>query len=102
MADAVSKIVKKTLTPEVIERVMGEVRAQNEIRRKEAEDRRCLRGAFAPPKGVCRVCGGDVVAEITFPWTGRLGGPPPQARIRNWACEECGLLYRKPPPPKKG
>lgn len=74
-------------------------KSAKEIRKRE-EDRRCLRGEFAPEKGVCAVCGGQVLPKIVFPWDGRMGGPPSQAHVERWHCEACGLMYAKPPKPK--
>jgi hypothetical protein len=67
---------------------------------KDEEDKRCQRGKYAPPIGKCRACGGPVVAEVCFAHSGRLGGPPPHSYIPHWACQDCGLMYRKCPPPE--
>lgn len=70
--------------------------------RKDAEDKRLLRGKHSPAQGVCRVCSGKVVAEIRFPATNLIGGAAPQAFVAHWYCEneDCGLMYRTPPKPK--
>jgi len=67
----------------------------------DAEDRRRLRGKYAPTPGRCRVCSGEVVADIAFPRTGVLGGPPTQAYVSGWHCEDCKLVYWSVPPPKE-
>lgn len=66
--------------------------------KQDAEDRRCLRGKYAPPAGVCRVCSGKVVAEISFPDSERLGGPPRHGYISGWHCEGCFIVYWRCPP----
>lgn len=66
---------------------------------QDAEDRRCLRGKYAPPKGVCRVCGDVVGAMVDFPHTDMIGGSPMNAYIERWECLGCGLVYGKCPPP---
>jgi len=68
---------------------------------KDNEDRCCLRGKYAPETGVCVACKGKVVPHISFPWDGRLGGPPVQGHVAHWYCEGCGLMYQSPPPAKK-
>lgn len=70
--------------------------------KKDREDRRHLNGKYEPDPGVCRVCSGRVVAEKDYPDSGRIGGPPRQAFISGWHCEECQVVYRKRPPPKVG
>jgi hypothetical protein len=80
-----------------IERAMKENIARH---RQEDEDRRQLRGKFAPSVGVCRVCSGRVVADIEFPWDGRIGGPPSAGHVAGWHCEGCFLVYRQCPQEK--
>lgn len=63
-----------------------------EIRQTE-EDRRCLRGEFEPKKGVCRVCNGRVEANVRFPHTDRMGGPPLMAFVHHWSCTDCKVMY---------
>ena len=81
----------KTVTPE-------SVKARIEEMEQDDEDRRCLRGKHAPPDGVCRVCGDRVIAEVRFAESAIIGGPPPNACIKNWSCYGCGIMYSKPPP----
>jgi len=66
--------------------------------RQDQEDKRRLRGAYAPKPGICRVCGGSVVATISFQDDGRIGGPPIPAYISSWHCESCMITYHKCPP----
>jgi hypothetical protein len=65
---------------------------------QDIADKRCLRGKFAPRPGVCRVCGGKVIADISFQHDGRIGGPPPPAHVSGWHCDECQIVYRVCPP----
>jgi hypothetical protein len=67
-----------------------------EMERRE-EARRCLTGEYAPPTGTCRVCNCIVQAEIKFPYTGVLGGPPTSAFVSRWVCDGCGLVYARNP-----
>lgn len=69
--------------------------------RKEAEDRRRLTGKFAPAPGVCRVCGGSVVADIGYPDDGRCGGPPRNCYVSGWHCSGCMIVYSQRPPEAK-
>lgn len=82
-------MVSKKLVEELGERVRDYER--------EREERRTLSGRHAPPVGTCAVCGGRVHGKIEFPWDGRLGGEPPQARVIGWECMGCGLLYGRVP-----
>lgn len=66
--------------------------------KQDADDRRSLRGKHAPHSGVCRVCSGKVVAEVSFEHHGRIGGPPVQGYVSGWHCESCQLVYRVFPP----
>ena len=70
------------------------------VHKEDREDKRCLRGEYAPQTGVCRVCSGKVIAEISFRRDGRRGGPPQPAYVAGWHCEDCRLVYRGCPPPK--
>jgi uncharacterized protein with PIN domain len=70
-----------------------------EIERRE-EDRRCLRGEYAPETGRCVACGGVVEGVVRFHYSDRIGGPPGNAYVPHWACQDCGLMYCKPPPAK--
>ena len=62
-----------------------------------SEDRRRLTGKYAPEPGVCRVCGGKVIAHIAFQNTGLIGGPAPQGYISSWSCEKCCISYQRRP-----
>jgi hypothetical protein len=62
--------------------------------RADEEDKRCLRGRYAPEHGWCRVCETmTVVANIAFTSTGRIGGPPGSAYVAGYYCERCGIRY---------
>jgi len=74
--------------------IKGIIRQQQD----DAKDRRCLRGKHAPATGVCRVCKGNVVAEIDYPDDGLIGGPPRQGYVSGWHCESCQMVYRACPP----
>lgn len=65
--------------------------------KQDAEDRRRLRGKYTPTPGVCRVCGGKVIAEIAFDHGGRIGGPPVRGHISGWHCEGCFIVYWRCP-----
>lgn len=67
--------------------------------RQDEQDRRTLRGKYAPPSGACRVCGGRVTAEISFDYGDRIGGPPVPGHVSGWSCDDCKLVYRACPPP---
>jgi rubredoxin len=88
---------KKTRADIKVPKAIREANALIAAYEADAKDRRCLRGKYAPETGVCRVCGGVVTAEIKFPYTGLLGGPPRQAYIARWACDGCGLVYARRP-----
>ena len=83
-----------------IQRIVRELPARLAAAEKDRKDKRCLQGAYAPEPGRCRVCPGPVVAEVGFHRSDLLGGPPPQAFIRGWHCEDCGLVYAFCPPPR--
>lgn len=79
---------------ELSEELAASIKSQN----TDAEDRRCLKGKYAPPTGLCRVCSGKVVAQIEYGNNdGRIGGPPPRGYIAGWHCEDCGVSYHKLP-----
>jgi len=61
---------------------------------KDREDKRMLRGAHAPKSGTCRVCGGSVEGNVAYPYSGRIGGPPLQAYVKDWNCKDCGIVYK--------
>jgi len=68
--------------------------------KNDMEDRRRLRGQYAPKPGVCRLCSGKVVATIGIrhgPLGPKYGGPPQQHHILGWHCESCQLVYRQRP-----
>lgn len=67
--------------------------------KKDAEDRRTKSGKYAPPMGVCRVCGGNVVADVSFRQDGRIGGPLPYGHVSGWHCADCKVMYHTCPPP---
>lgn len=69
-------------------------------RRADAADRRCKRGKYAPPVGVCRVCGGAVTGKVMFPSDGRIGGPPRNGYVGSWSCDTCFVVYSQCPVPK--
>lgn len=77
-----------------IERLMKEGAARH---KQEREDRRLLRGKFAPPVGTCRVCSGRVLADIAFPSDGIIGGPPHSGYVAGWHCEACFIVYCRCP-----
>ena len=89
------------LTPAIINQIVADLPVRAKERKDDAEDRRCLRGKYAPPKGVCRVCAGEVIAEIEFMPSRMIGGPLPQAYIVRYYCTVCQLLYRDLPPSPK-
>jgi hypothetical protein len=64
---------------------------------KDREDKRTLRGEHAPKSGTCRVCGGEVFANIAYPQSKTIGGPSLQAYVKDWNCENCGIVYKFPP-----
>lgn len=78
----------------------NEVRARMAELEKDREDKRTLRGEYAPKSGTCRVCGGGVFANIAYPQSKMIGGPPLQAYVKDWNCEECGIAYKFPPKKK--
>ena len=80
--------------------VMSDVDVEKimEDQKQDAHDRRCKTGKYAPKTGVCRVCGSHVVADISFDYDGRIGGPPVQGHVSGWHCEGCELVYRVCPP----
>ncbi len=96
---------KKLKFPKLSKKKLAEIRdaipAHMAKMRQDESDRRCLRGAYAPATGVCRVCSGKVVGQVRFRHSDRIGGPPPGAYVAHWACEDCGLMYEKTPPPKE-
>lgn len=65
----------------------------------DAEDRRRMRGKYAPPVGVCRVCGGAVTGKVVFPSDGRIGGPPRSGHVGSWSCDSCFVVYAQCPSP---
>jgi hypothetical protein len=68
--------------------------------KQDREDYRCLKGKYTPEPGVCRVCSGKVVAEISFDhghFGQRLGGPPQQGYVSGWHCEGCMIMYHARP-----
>jgi hypothetical protein len=65
---------------------------------QDQEDRRCKRGKYAPPIGVCVVCSSPVVARVAFQHNGMVGGPPPPGYIAGYHCERCGIEYHHLPP----
>lgn len=85
------------LDPDALKRACAELPARLEQMRKDAEDERCLTGKFAPKSGVCVVCKGPVVGRISYPHSDMIGGPPMQAYVSGWDCENCGLMYRRCP-----
>lgn len=66
--------------------------------RQETEDRRTLSGKYAPEAGQCRVCKDKVVAKISYPNDGMIGGPPSQGYISGWSCVRCFIMYGACPP----
>lgn len=86
----------RELTSEDIERLMKDSAARSKA---DAEDRRRLRGEYAPPVGKCRVCGGRVLGTVRFPSDGRIGGPPRQGYVGQWSCETCRIVYAELPTP---
>lgn len=88
-----------SMSPEQIMALMRDGAAR---RKNDADDRRRMRGKYAPPTGVCRACGGTVRAEIYFDHRGVIGGPPVAGHIARWSCESCFIVYaqcpNKPPP----
>jgi hypothetical protein len=68
--------------------------------RRDEEERRSLTGAHAPKPGVCAVCTGEVQAQVSYPHTDLIGGPPQQAYVAGWECDGCGLLYDRRPGPR--
>lgn len=91
--------------PKLDKETIAKILADAAVRRKELDrdldDRRCMRGKYAPPAGRCLVCGGPVEAKIAFPNDGRIGGPPQQGYVKRWDCAGCGLMYGKCPPGPK-
>jgi ribosomal protein L37E len=86
------------ISRKMIEQVRRDLPAHMEAQRQDEQDRRCLRGKYAPTRGVCAACGGPVVGKVRFRDTGRIGGPPATAYVSHWECEDCGLMYGKVPP----
>jgi hypothetical protein len=74
-----------------------DIRARMAKLEKEREDKRTLRGQYAPKSGTCRVCSGNVAPNITYPYSRMIGGPPLQAYVKDWSCEGCGIVYKFPP-----
>lgn len=85
------------LTKKALKAIAAEIPKHMAALRQDEKDRRCLSGKYAPDTGTCVACGGRVVADIRFPHSDRIGGPPLRAYVHNWSCEGCGLMYRKPP-----
>lgn len=85
------------LTDEDIGRLMQDAAAKL---RADSDDRRRKRGKYAPPVGICRVCGGVVTGKIEYPSDGRIGGPPRQGYVGSWSCDTCFLVYAQCPNPK--
>jgi hypothetical protein len=75
---------------------------------QNAEDRRTLRGKYAPPTGVCQAaiyktfmfakateaCGGRIIADVEARHSDKIGGPLPNHYIAGWHCEKCGVVYK--------
>lgn len=85
-----------------------EVRAKVEQWGKDEEDKRLMRGKYAPRPGVCRVCDGKVVAKVTTKYLGdpmhMIIGPGSRnqmvTRNEGWHCSSCGIRYEFCPKPK--
>lgn len=87
------------LTATTINKLVADLPKRMKALEDEKEDRRCLRGKHAPPTAVCRVCGGEVVANIRYPQSHMIGGPRPQGYVAGYYCTGCRLVYRDLPPP---
>jgi hypothetical protein len=64
---------------------------------QDREDSGRLTGKYAPGTGTCRVCRGKVVAEISWPDDGLIGGPPRKGYVSGWHCEGCFIVYARCP-----
>jgi len=88
----------KKLPEATIARIQKEMPKRMAEMERDEHDRRCLRGKYAPETGRCVGCGGTVVGVIRFAHSDRIGGPPVNAHVAHWACQDCGLMYQKTPP----
>ncbi len=86
------------ITAAQIKKSMADFPSRFKEMEQREEDRRCLRGEFAPKVGVCHVCNGRVEAQIRFPHTDVLGGPPMSGYVHHWSCQNCGIMYEICPP----
>ena len=86
------KLTKKQLA-KILSDMPDKLKAMN----VDDENRRCMRGDYAPEPGICRYCDGLVIADIEFGDTGRIGGPRPLGLIAGWHCDDCGLMYKWAP-----
>ena len=85
------------LTPASINKLVADLPRRIAEQEADEKDRRALRGKYAPATGTCRVCGGIVRAEIRFPHTDLIGGPPLQGYVSRFYCEGCQIVYRDRP-----
>jgi uncharacterized protein with PIN domain len=80
-----------------IKRAVKNLPAKLEQMRQDEEDKLSLSGKFAPVYGTCIVCKNKVIAKVSYPHTGMIGGPRLQSYVSGWECEGCGLLYGRMP-----
>lgn len=101
----------KNMTPEEHEEMRARVKKAMEERDQDEEDRQNQTGKYAPPKGVCVVCSGEVVAKVTREYRGdpmhQIIGPGGRNQMSSvhhgWHCVSCGLRYEFiPTGPKVG
>jgi hypothetical protein len=81
----------------MVQQALADIPKQMAARKADEADRRCLRGKYAPESWPCGICGEKVVADVRFPHSDRIGGPPLSAYVHHWYCSGCGLMYHKPP-----
>jgi len=68
---------------------------------KDEEDKKHRRGKYASPKGVCAVCGGEVIEKISSKYYGdpmhMIIGPGSASQMttvhHGWHCTSCGIKY---------
>lgn len=77
------------------------IKKRMEEMRQDEEDKKHRRGKYAPPTGICAVCGGKVVDKVTREYRGdpmrMIIGPGSRNQMstvhHGWYCIACGIRY---------